>query len=217
MITASRPASAEREAVSFRPAFGPAYATLGRMVNDEPQTPVGLLATRLAAGDEGALREAYQRWSRLIHTIARSSLGSSADADDVTQQVFIAAWKSRATLRTSDEALPAWLIGICRMKVIDALRARSRGFRNEEAMASEALDAPVVQGLDGVIDSVVVRDALAALGDPRGRILTMVYLEDKTHDDVARQLSFPLGTVKSHVRRGLERLRSVFEEVDSLV
>ncbi|SDZ15121.1 RNA polymerase sigma-70 factor, ECF subfamily [Tessaracoccus flavus] len=199
------------------PATRTPCATLVHMAPDDRQTPVGLLATQLAAGDESALREAYHRWSRLIHTIARNSLGSAADADDVTQQVFIAAWNSRASLRASDEALPAWLIGICRMKVIDALRARSRGFRNEEAMMSEALDEPVVRNLDGVIDSVVVRDALAALGDPRAQILTMVYLEDKTHDDVARHLSIPLGTVKSHVRRGLERLRSVFEEVDSLV
>ena len=115
-------------------------ATLVHMAPDDRQTPVGLLATQLAAGDESALREAYHRWSRLIHTIARNSLGSAADADDVTQQVFIAAWNSRASLRASDEALPAWLIGICRIKVIDALRARSRGFRTEEAMMSEALD-----------------------------------------------------------------------------
>lgn len=187
------------------------------MATDEGQTPVGILAAQLAAGDEGALREAYQRWSRLIHTIARTSLGSSADADDVTQQVFIAAWNSRASLRASDEALPAWLIGICRLKVIDALRARSRSARNDEALMNEALEEPDGRSVADVIDAVVVRDALAALGDPRSRILTLVYLEDKTHDEVARQLDMPLGTVKSHVRRGLERLRSVFEEVDSLV
>ena len=66
-------------------------------------------------------------------------------------------------------------------------------------------------------DVAVVRDhdALAALGDPRATILRLVYLEDHTHDEVARRLDLPLGTVKSHVRRGLERLRAVFEEVDA--
>ena len=180
------------------------------------ETPISVLAARFASGEEWALREAFSRWSRLIHTIARSSLGSTADADDVTQQVFISAWNSRSTLRASDESLPAWLIGICRLKVIDALRARSRGFRNEEAVAQEAVESPAeTSGVNSIIDSVVVRDALAALGDPRAKILTMVYLEDRTHDDVAQQLDLPLGTVKSHVRRGLERLRAVFEEVDS--
>lgn len=148
-----------------------------------------------------------------MHTIARSSLSSSADADDVTQQVFIAAWNSRASLRASDEALPAWLIGICRLKVIDALRARSRGMPNDDVMRRQPLEE--TRSLDAVLDAVVVRDALAALGDPRASVLRMVYLEDRTHEEVARTLDLPLGTVKSHVRRGLERLRAVFEEVDT--
>lgn len=71
------------------------------------------------------------------------------------------------------------------------------------------------RSLDAVLDAVVVRDALAALGDPRASVLRMVYLEDRTHEEVARTLDLPLGTVKSHVRRGLERLRAVFEEVDT--
>jgi len=189
-----------------------------RVIADATTTPIGVLARRFAAGDESALRETYERWSRLVHTIARTSLGSSADADDVTQQVFIAAWQSRATLRATDESLPAWLLGICRLKVIDALRARSRAFRKDELLASEAMagEPPVEAArVDEVIDSVIVQDALAALGDPRATILRLVYLEDHTHDEVARRLDLPLGTVKSHVRRGLERLRAVFEEVDA--
>lgn len=172
-----------------------------------------MLASRFAAGDPSALQEAFTRWSRLIHTIARSSLDSHADADDVTQQVFIAAWNSRASLRATAESLPAWLIGICRLKVIDALRARTRGRRND-GVAAEIHD-DTSPHMDSVIDAVVVRDALAGLGDPRGTILEMVYLEDRTHEDVAQRLQLPLGTVKSHVRRGLEKLRAVFEEVDS--
>lgn len=184
----------------------------------EDLTPVGVLAGRLAAGDPLALREAFDRWSRLVHTVARSSLGSTADADDVTQQVFIAAWNSRASLRATDDSLPAWLLGICRLKVIDALRARSRGLRNDEAMRTEGVRAEggrELAGLDSVVDAVVVRDALDTLGDPRASVLRMVYLEDRTHEDVAAALALPLGTVKSHVRRGLEKLRAIFEEVDS--
>lgn len=184
-----------------------------RVTAEALATPIGELAQRFAAGDTSALREAFSRWSRLIHTIARRSLDSAADADDVTQQVFIAAWNSRATLRASDESLPAWLIGICRLKVIDALRARSRHQRKDEALTRTSESGP--DDLSAVIDSVVVRDALATLGDPRARILAMVYLEDRTHEEVSRTLDIPLGTVKSHVRRGLEKLRAVFEEVDS--
>ncbi|MGO1385266.1 MAG: RNA polymerase sigma factor [Arachnia sp.] len=185
------------------------------MTSEYFASPVAVLATRLVEGDEAALHEMFTRWSRLVHSIARSSLGSNADADDVTQQVFIAAWKSRHTLRPSDEALPAWLLGICKFKIADALRARSRSSRIEDsAMAEESTG--YVSHADDVLDKVVVKDALEALGDPRAMILRMVFLEDKTHEVVSRELMMPLGTVKSHVRRGLERLRNVFEEVDSL-
>ena len=178
-------------------------------------SPVAALAARLAAGDETALHEVFTRWSRLVHTIARSALGSSADADDVTQQVFIAAWKSRRTLRASDEALPAWLLGIAKFKITDALRSRTRSHRIED---SARLDLPpeTTAHVSDVLDRVVVQDALEALGHPRGQILRMVFLEDKTHEVVSRELGLPLGTVKSHVRRGLEKLRNIFEEVDSL-
>lgn len=178
-------------------------------------SPVAELAARLVGGDESALQEMFNRWSRLVHTIARSALGSSSDADDVTQQVFIAAWKSRHTLRPSDEALPAWLLGICRFKVTDALRARSRALRVEDS-ARMGSSLGTVTDVNDVLDRVVVQDALEALGNPRGTILRMVFLEDKTHDVVSRELGLPLGTVKSHVRRGLEKLRNIFEEVDSL-
>ena len=180
-----------------------------------PSSPVSALAARLVDGDETALHEMFKRWSRLVHTIARSALGSNADADDVTQQVFIAAWKSRHTLRPSDEALPAWLLGICKFKIADALRSRGRYSRIEDAMPHDG-SIETASHADDVLDKVVVRDALEALGDPRARILRMVFLEDKTHEVVSRELALPLGTVKSHVRRGLEKLRNIFEEVDSL-
>ena len=185
------------------------------MTSETFPSPVALLATRLVDGDETALHEMFKRWSRLVHTIARSALGSNADADDVTQQVFIAAWKSRHTLRPSDEALPAWLLGICKFKIADALRSRSRSSRLEDSAAVEE-PTGYVSHADDILDQVVVKDALEALGDPRGKILRMVFLEDKTHEVVSQELEMPLGTVKSHVRRGLERLRNVFEEVDSL-
>ncbi len=185
------------------------------MTFDSFSSPVASLAARLVDGDETALHEMFTRWSRLVHTIARSALGSNADADDVTQQVFIAAWKSRHTLQPSDEALPAWLLGICRYKIADALRSRGRSSRLEDSAAANETNSHT-SPIDDVLDQVVVKDALETLGDPKARILRMVFLEDKTHEVVSRELEIPLGTVKSHVRRGLERLRNIFEEVDSL-
>lgn len=171
---------------------------------------VGELADRLAHGDESALRVVYQRWAPLVFTVALTSLGSRADAEDVTQQVFIAAWRSRQTLRASDTALPAWLMGICRYKIIDALRARSRTAGPTE----DAADGSVADRVDELTDRMLVHDALRQLGEPRASVLRAVFLYDQTHQEAADALGMPLGTVKSHVRRGLAMLKAMFEEVD---
>ncbi len=181
------------------------------MTGPDPFPTVGELATQLAHGDEHALRLVYEKWGRLVFTVALRSLGSSADAEDVTQQVFIAAWRSRDTLRPSDTALPAWLMGIARFKIIDALRARSR---TERASESVPEDSGTPDHVNDLTDRIVVGQALASLGDPRATILREVFMHDKTHQETAEKLGLPLGTVKSHVRRGLAAMRDILEEVD---
>lgn len=80
-------------------------------------------------------------------------------------------------------------------------------------LAGSAHAAPTL-GADDV-DRLLVADELADLGHPRGTVLRLVYLDDLSHDQVAQRLGMPLGTVKSHVRRGLLRLRDRLEEVTS--
>ena len=100
--------------------------TGGARVEEEQDDVVLSLAARLVAGDESALEDVYDRWSALVHTFALRALGDPHDAEDVTQQVFVAAWRSRHTLTPSPSALPAWLIGIARHKVADVRAARAR-------------------------------------------------------------------------------------------
>lgn len=180
------------------------------MTSDATADAGGQLAKRLREGDPDALRECFNLWARLIHSIANTALDSSADADDVTQQVFIAAWHSRATLRTDTNPLPGWLVGICRHKVVDALRQRSR--RQQTLEAAEPVNP--AQWVDAIIDRLVLDKALAELGEPRATVIRLVHLTGLPQQAVATQLGLPLGTVKSHVRRGLESLRHTLEEVN---
>lgn len=168
------------------------------------------LARAFGAGDELALAEAYRRWAPFVHTLALRALGSAADAEDVTQQVYVSAWRGRAGYRPDRGPLPAWITGITRNAVADALGRRQRDARGLSAVASR-VDREPETDVARVADRVLVVDELDRLGEPQRTILALAFYDDLTHDQIARRLELPLGTVKSHIRRSLMRLRDRLE------
>ncbi len=182
---------------------------------EEQDDVVRSLAARLVDGDESALEDVYDRWSALVHTYALRVLGDVHDAEDVTQQVFVAAWRSRHTLTPSPAALPAWLIGIARHKIADVRAARARDAGRTAALAGlPDLVAGPDQSADGVVaERLVVRQAVDELPDPRRTIVLLAFWEDLSHTEIADRVGLPLGTVKSHVRRGLIQLHQQLEGV----
>ncbi len=171
------------------------------------------LAARLAGGSRDALAESYQRFASLVHTLALRALGDPHDAEDVTQQVFVSAWSSRHTLRP-DGSVAAWLVGIARHRIADQRTQRYRSQRNTAAVAAQAPPEALAPPQEDLAGQLVVAHELAHLGEPRGTVVRMAVIEDRTHEEIARTLELPLGTVKSHVRRGLLQLRSRLEEVE---
>jgi RNA polymerase sigma-70 factor, ECF subfamily len=173
------------------------------------------LAAGFADGDDLCLEESFQRWGSLIYTIAYRVLDSSNEAEDVTQQVFVGAWQARASYRQSKGSLPGWLLGIARHRIADRQRARGRDVRLVRAVTSEANVQVTQEPLATLIDRLVLANEIQRLRDPRGTILRMAFWEGESYSQIAAELELPLGTVKSHSRRGLRQLRARLEEVTS--
>ena len=171
------------------------------------------LGYRLASGDHLALEESYQRWGALIHTIAYRSLGDADEAADVTQNTFISAWNGRESFNPEMGNVPAWLTGIARRRIADSYRRTPR--QREVAVAEISDTGAAVDTANAdptrVVDQVVLADELDELGEPARSIIELAFYQDLTHQQVADKLDLPLGTVKSHIRRSLTKLRDRLE------
>jgi RNA polymerase sigma-70 factor (ECF subfamily) len=173
----------------------------------------GLTASFLA-GDERALAAAYREFAPLVHTLALRSLPDRAAADDVTQEVFIRVWRSRATFNPEVARLPAWIVGITRNAIADAQQAWTREARKAFAAAGAGMAGETGAGTEAaemLADRLLLDGELDRLGEPQGSIMKLAFYEDLTHEQISRKLGLPLGTVKSHIRRSLTHLRSRLE------
>jgi RNA polymerase sigma factor (sigma-70 family) len=165
---------------------------------------------RFAAGDQQALAWAYERWAATVHGMAVRAVGPGPDAEDITQQTFISAWTSRTRYSPDRGRLAGWLVGICRHRIADAFAGRERARRATVAAESAALglSSGSSAALDTrVADRVLLLDELDRIDQPQRGIIEMAFFEDLTHVQIAARTGLPLGTVKSHIRRTLERLR----------
>ena len=148
----------------------------------------------------------------LVWSLARRMSTSAADAEDATQEIFLEIWKSAARYDAALGSEAVFVTTIARRRLIDRMRARKRRPRTEEFDETVAID-PV----PGVADSALAAEAALAaraleqLGDAEREVLLMGIVDGLTHSEIATATGKPLGTVKTHMRRGLKKIRALLD------
>jgi RNA polymerase sigma-70 factor (ECF subfamily) len=165
------------------------------------------------ASDEG-IRAAYQAHGAELYRFALRQLGDEGRACDVVQEVFVRAWRSADRFDEDIASLRVWLFAIARNATID--EARRRAARPVVPVEASVLTgaAPEVEAFDeATMTSWTMEEALRRVGEDHRRVLVETHLRGRPHDEVARELGVPVGTVRSRVFYGLKALRLAMDEM----
>lgn len=173
-----------------------------------------LLLALIGMQNQAALEAFYDRYIRQVYSLVLSILRDPYAAEDVAQEVFFSVWK-RATSFNAERGRPAtWLLSIAHHRAIDALRRqRRRGAREtpldpeEEAFHTRSTDPGPVEITMLVEDREQIKEALQKLPVEQQRVIILAYFQGLTQVEISELLKQPLGTVKTRIRLGLEKLR----------
>lgn len=159
------------------------------------------LVAAARSGSDAAFARLVDRHQQAVRSFLRRVCGNEADADDMAQETFLAAWTALRTLKSAEQ-LRTWLFGIAWRKAKSMARSAARSRQRETAWQEErpdSLDPRAEMGL-------AMQQALAQLAPDQRAAVALCLAGGWSHGDAATVLDMPLGTVKSHVNRGRARL-----------
>jgi RNA polymerase sigma-70 factor, ECF subfamily len=172
---------------------------------------VDALVRRAQRGDRAAFTELFRRHRGDVSRLVFRMLGPTADAEDVVQEVFLQAWRQADRYEPERSTPRGWLLMLARSRALDRLRRRDSQRRREEEAAAEE-DALAVrpvgtERLEAFEQRSRVHHALGVLSPEQRRCIELAFFEGLTHTQIAERLSAPLGTVKSRILLGMNKLR----------
>jgi len=155
-----------------------------------------------------ALGELYDRYNRLVFSLALYMVGDQAAAEEITQDAFTRIWEQAATYKPEQAKVKTWLVTIARNRTIDELRRRRA--RPSLVLIEEGLHASednLEDAVDGRVQNARVRDALDELPPEQREVLVMAYFGGYSQSQISATLSLPLGTVKTRIRLAMQKMR----------
>ena len=166
------------------------------------------VAARFALGDVESIREVYQRYGGLVYSVAYKVLGDAALAQDAAQQTFVQAWRAAASFDPT-RALGPWLAAIAQRAAIDVHRRERRHRSHDDLEVAHPALVTLPPSAEQISDVWEVRQALQQLTDDERELIRLQHYGELTHTEIARQLSIPVGTVKSRSHRAHRRLAAL--------
>jgi len=171
---------------------------------------------RIAAGDAKAVQECIDQYSRLVWSIARRFAPSAAEAEDAVQEVFLDIWKSASRFDPDRASEKTFVAMVARRRLIDLLRKRER--RPQLTALPENFDFPddEQERLEISVEASMAARALKVLKPEQRQVLVLSVYHGMSHGEIVESTGMPLGTVKSHIRRGLAEIREALGEEPSV-
>ena len=169
---------------------------------------------RVAHREAEALRALYDKHASRVMAVALRVLRSRADAEEIVQETFIEVWRRSPEYDPRRGTPLAWISTIGRTRAIDRLRARGARERTLALVGEPSSNGPSPQAEaeQGEL-RVRVQTALKGLPTEQRRVLELAYFEGLSHSEIAKETGDALGTVKTRVRLGMEKLAAVFSEI----
>lgn len=184
------------------------------MKAESPDTQLIALIDRVALADESALKELYELTSSKLYGVAVRVVTNKSWAEDVLQEAFLNVWRIAGDYKASLSPPMAWLCLIVRSRGLDFLRRRTSERADQGVELDDVLSDTLEGDSDNPMDTALageqawaLHQCLSQLENKQREVVSLAYLRDLSHGELAEQLKLPLGTVKTWIRRGLEQLR----------
>jgi RNA polymerase sigma-70 factor (ECF subfamily) len=170
------------------------------------------LMQQLLAGEERAVRVLYARFARPVYTLGLRLLGSAESAEELTQDVFLAAWRKGSRFDSARGRLSTWLMAVAHNLAVDRLRHDRGAGRPVLVLVDEVPEGAPNEEEELLVERETARQALAGLSPTERRLLSLAYFQGWTAREIAEADGIPLGTVKTRLRTALIKLRKAQNE-----
>ena len=179
-----------------------------------PDSTLIALIDRIALADEKALRELYELTSSKLYGVAVRVVTNREWAEDVLQEAFINIWRIAGDYKATLSPPMAWMALVVRSRGLDFLRRRASDRADRMQELDDVISDTVAGDSPNPMDTaqaseqaMALHNCLSRLENKQREVVSLAYMRDMSHGELAEQLKLPLGTVKTWIRRGLEQLR----------